>query len=446
MRLQPAVPIFADRRDAGRRLADRLSSMKLEQPIVIALPRGGVPVAYEVARALHAPLDVLVVRKLGAPDQPEYGIGAITEAGYTWVNEQAAADAGATPGEIDLIRAEKAEEVQKLVHRYRQGTPLSGVRDRTAVVVDDGLATGVTAIAASHYLRTLGAKAVILAVPVGAPESARRLAFETDEVVCLEQPRNFMSVSSWYGNFEQTSDQEVIELLEKARRDPGSANAAIDREISISAGPNQTLEGHLVAPAAASGLVLFAHGSGSGRRSPRNLQVARVLNEAGMGTFLFDLLTPAESIDRNLVFDIPFLAERLKLATRHVREFEPLRHLPLGYFGASTGAGAALWAAADCGPDEITAVVSRGGRPDLALPRLADVRTPTLLLVGGDDLPVIQMNREALAQLVFGKLIIIRGATHLFEEPGTLEAVADHATSWFSEHFRKSADARKKAA
>lgn len=445
MGFQPGRPVFKDRQDAGRRLADRLSALNIEKPIVIALPRGGVPVAFEVARKLGAPLDVLMVRKLGAPDQPEYGIGAITETGYTWINEQAAADAGVSADALAVIQREKAGEVDELIRHFRRGRPLSEVRGRTVILVDDGLATGATAIVSCQYLRTQGAKAIILAVPVGAPDSLRRLAFEANQVICLERPRGFMAVSHWYEHFEQIPDREVTDLLFQSRELHGRPRE-INEEIRISVSPDQTLEGQLVVPASPTGLVLFAHGSGSGRRSPRNLRVARALNEAGMGTLLFDLLTPEESLDRRLVFDIPLLADRLKLATRYVREFERLRHLPLGYFGASTGAGAALHAAADCGPEEIAAVVSRGGRPDLAMPRLPEVRTPTLLLVGGDDLPVIEMNREALAHLVFGKLVIIQGATHLFEEPGTLEAVASHATTWFAKYFKRTFGARKTTA
>lgn len=195
------------------------------------------------------------------------------------------------------------------------------------------------------------------------------------------------------------------------------------------------LPGNLEVPDGARGVVLFAHGSGSSRHSPRNRAVAATLNERGFGTLLFDLLTEEESADRRNVFDIPLLAERLAAATRFVRERDDTRELSLGYFGASTGAAAALIAAADLG-DEVVAVVSRGGRPDLAIPRLPEVTAPTLLVVGGRDEPVIGMNTEAQRHLrCDSRLEIVEGATHLFEEPGALERVAELAGDWFARHL-----------
>lgn len=200
------------------------------------------------------------------------------------------------------------------------------------------------------------------------------------------------------------------------------------------------LSGDLVVPPRALALVAFAHGSGSSRLSPRNRFVAEVLHGGGLATLLFDLLTPdEEAVDartRRLRFDIPLLAERLVGATDWLGRQEGLAELPLGYFGASTGAAAALIAAADR-PERVAAVVSRGGRPDLAIGVLRNVRAPTLLIVGSLDHPVIRMNEEALAHLRTTKrLEIVEGATHLFEEPGALERVALLARDWFQEHCR----------
>lgn len=197
------------------------------------------------------------------------------------------------------------------------------------------------------------------------------------------------------------------------------------------------LHGDLGLPREAKGVVLFAHGSGSGRLSPRNRFVAQTLQKRGLATLLLDLLEEQEADDRRKVFDIDLLADRLLGATAWLRQHPATADLPIGYFGASTGAGAALQAAARM-PEAVAAVVSRGGRPDLAAPFLARVTAPTLLIVGGDDGPVIEMNQEALAQLTCPKkLIIVPGATHLFEEPGTLEQVADHAGAWFERYLTK---------
>jgi len=193
--------------------------------------------------------------------------------------------------------------------------------------------------------------------------------------------------------------------------------------------------GLLGLPMDPTGIVLFAHGSGSGRLSPRNNFVAHALRDDGLATLLFDLLTVEEAHDRRNVFDIELLARRLLMATAWIRQDAETHGLPIGYFGASTGAAAALVAeAAHEGP--IAAIVSRGGRPDLAGRALSAVEAPTLLIVGGDDVEVLALNRAALAALRCAKqLVIVPGATHLFEEPGTLEAVVEHARGWFLKHF-----------
>ncbi len=208
-------------------------------------------------------------------------------------------------------------------------------------------------------------------------------------------------------------------------------------QVSSIAVGRTTLEALLEAPPGAAGLVLFAHGSGSSRLSPRNSYVARVVREAGIGTLLFDLLSEEEASDRDNVFDIEFLASRLQAATRWARRLELARGLAIGYFGASTGAAAALVAAA--ADETIAAVVSRGGRPDLAGPALPRVKAPTLLIVGDDDSGVIELNEEAYQRLTCVKeLRIVRGATHLFEEPGTLEEAARLARDWFKAYLRGS--------
>ncbi len=214
-----------------------------------------------------------------------------------------------------------------------------------------------------------------------------------------------------------------------------------ERLVHVTAGP-VTLEGALGIPTGAQGIVLFAHGSGSSRHSPRNRYVAQALREAGLATLLFDLLTAdEEAVDMmtaQLRFDISLLAERLVGATDWVSGYSDTQHLKIGYFGASTGAAAALVAAAER-PSVVAAIVSRGGRPDLAGHALPRVQAPTLLIVGGYDDVVIELNQQALAQLRAEKrLEIVPGATHLFEEPGTLEQVAHLARQWFTRYLTES--------
>lgn len=214
--------------------------------------------------------------------------------------------------------------------------------------------------------------------------------------------------------------------------------AKTEREVRVAAG-DVTLEGNLAVPDGAHGMVLFAHGSGSGRHSSRNRYVAEVLRTGGLGTLLIDLLTEneeeAERFTQHLRFDIPLLARRLVGATEWLRSQPNTAALRVGYFGASTGGGAALVAAARR-PELVGAVVSRGGRPDLAGDALAEVHSPTLLIVGGSDPEVVTLNRQALDMLSCEKrMVIVPGATHLFEEPGTLERVAQLAREWFLSHL-----------
>jgi pimeloyl-ACP methyl ester carboxylesterase len=242
-------------------------------------------------------------------------------------------------------------------------------------------------------------------------------------------------VGQWYRNFDQTTDDEVIECLRRSARVPDADAATVRDEAVEIRLDGLVLNGQLTVPPDCNGLVVFVHGSGSSRLSPRNRFVASELNTAGMATLLFDLLTAAEEHDRANVFDIELLVRRLLAVTSWVKHQPELTALPVGYFGASTGAAAALRAAAAAG-SAISAVVSRGGRPDLALEWLAAVRSPTLLIVGSRDTTVLDLNRRAADHLHCEKsLRIVDGATHLFEEPGTLRAAAELARDWFVEHF-----------
>jgi putative phosphoribosyl transferase len=220
------------------------------------------------------------------------------------------------------------------------------------------------------------------------------------------------------------------------REAPDDPAGMVRRTVLIDVDPVR-LPGDLVVPAGAVGVVIFAHGSGSSRHSPRNLEVARRLNGAGIGTLLLDLLTPTEGEDRANVFDVELLAERLRGAVRWLRHRPRARAVPVAFFGASTGAAGALLAAAELGAG-VAAVVSRGGRPDLAGGALPRVTAPTLLVVGGDDVEVLALNREAEARMrCERRLEVIPGATHLFEEPGALERVADLAVDWLAPHLRE---------
>jgi predicted phosphoribosyltransferase/alpha-beta hydrolase superfamily lysophospholipase len=431
--------VFDDRTEAGRQLAKALDRFADEDVVVLALPRGGVPVGYVVARALDAPLDVILVRKLGVPFQPELAMGAIGEDGVRVLNEEVMALAQVTEPEMAAAEAAQRAEIERRAARFRQGHARVDVTGRTVLIVDDGVATGSTAKAGCRVARAHGAARVVLAVPVAPTEVHRRFAADADEVVVLDTPEPFFAVGQFYRNFTQVTDDEVVELLARARAERRAEAEADDPprrdddvEIPVA---SAVLEGHLHVPEDPIGVVVFAHGSGSSRHSPRNRYVAELLHGSGIATLLFDLLTHAEELDRSNVFDVELLAARLGQVTRWLRTQPIVDRLPLGYFGASTGAAAALWAAAD--PDaDVAAVVSRGGRPDLAEARLASVTAPTLLVVGGRDDVVLELNQFAAARLGGEReVVVVPGATHLFEEPGTLEQAARAAAAWFARHF-----------
>jgi len=207
---------FADRGDAGRRLAALLEPLRVEHPVVVGIPRGGVPVAAEIASALGAPLDVAVVRKIGAPANPEFAIGALAEGGVHVLSERAVAALGLSLAETQELIAGVQEELVERLLRYRGARPLIDLKGRTAILVDDGLATGRSAMAAVESLRLRGAARVALAVPVAAPESAERLRGYADEVICAEAPADLWAVGYWYEDFTPTPDAEVASLLERA--------------------------------------------------------------------------------------------------------------------------------------------------------------------------------------------------------------------------------------
>lgn len=441
--------LFRDRKDAGRQLARRLRKFRDLDPIVLGLPRGGVPVAYEVAHALGAPLDLCIVRKIGAPIEPELGIGAVAEEDALWLNREAIASVGVTMDELSKLVEEQRAEVEARVHRFRCGQPPIEVRDALVLVVDDGVATGGTARAAIETLRARRAGRIVLAVPVGAASTLEELAFVADEVVCLHPEESFFAVGQWYEDFAPTTDDDVIGWLDRAKAERVGKTAKSQRRWPHARGPTRRnvqvplgarfLEGQLEVPNHARGLVLFAHGSGSGRRSPRNQFVARELQKEGLATLLFDLLSQEEevidSMTGHLRFDVELLASRLAAATDWVRQEPEMKKLPMGYFGASTGAAAAVIAAVER-PGVISAIVSRGGRVDLAQRWLDRVKAPTLLIVGGEDPEVLALNRGVFERLGCVKhLETVHGATHLFEEPGALERVAGLAGKWFVRHF-----------
>lgn len=357
-------------------------------PVVLALPPGGVPVGFEVARALGVPLDLF--------------------------------DPGALPP----------------------------VRERTVVVVADGLITGAILGSCADTLRRQGARHIVLATPVGAPRACLALRAVADEVICALAPEPLVTVGAWYEHFPAVSDAEVRWWLERARAVEAAPLTAPLPGVGVGGGPrpididlgSARVHADLAVPRPAHGIVLFAHGCGSNRLSPRNRVVAALLQRRGLATLLVDLLTEDEArfdaMTRHLRCDIPHLARRLGGALGWLGAEPETSALPACLFGASTGAAAALVTAAG-NPRRVRAIVSRSGRTDLAGPSLASVPTPTLLVVGERDQAMVALNRASMPHFAGPvSLRIVPGAGPLFEEPGALDGVAELAAQWFLDHLR----------
>jgi putative phosphoribosyl transferase len=377
-----------------------------------------------------------MVRKLGHPGHPELALGAIAEDGVRIVDQALMRATGVDERRLAPVEARERAELERRATRYRGHRPPTPIAGRNVVIVDDGLATGSTASAAAIAVRHRGAARIVVAVPVASAEAVRSLRRVADDVVAVTVPQDFRAVGEWYDDFRPTADEEVIALLASTvAHDPPA-----HRYDAVVPADGVVVEGWLDVPEHATGVVVFAHGSGSSRFSPRNQEVARALQARGIATLLLDLLTPAEAGDRSRVFDIDLLADRLDAARRWLATSPAVRNLPVGMFGASTGAGAAIVAAArrPAGVPPVAAVVSRGGRVDLAGAALGAVRCPVLLVVGGADGPTLDANRAAARRLVHAdhRLEVVPRAGHLFEEPGALDHVARVAGDFFVTHLR----------
>lgn len=426
--------IFQNREEAGQLLAKQLEPYKKENTLVLSLPRGGTPVGAEIAKQLKLPLDVLIVRKIGAPHRKELGVGAVCEDSDPLLNTETMQILGLTKQDLEGVILAERKKIQQQTNLFRDGKELSNLKNKTIILVDDGLATGSTMRAAIQYLKQKEIDSLIVAVPVGAKDTAQEVSSQVDDIIILEQKEDLQYIAKWYQNFAQVNDNKVINLLRKYRKlefrpDDYTHHVGVDASGTL-------LEGELTIFPEMKAIIVFAHGSGSSRKSPRNQQVAKILQASGFGTLLFDLLTEQEAKNRSNIFDIELLAGRLMAATKWLRQQPFDKEVSIGFFGASTGAAAALIAAARLPKsDSIFSIVSRGGRPDLVGDALDNLKAPTLLLVGSKDESVLGLNKNAAARLKNSKLKIIPNATHLFEEPGALEVVSQQSADWFEQHL-----------
>lgn len=409
---------YRDRVDAGRQLVAALAERGYERPVVLGIPRGGLPVAAEVARALHGQLGVVVARKLRAPAQPELAIGAVTADGAAWVNTQLARDTGA---DDRYLEREMAHQVAEARHREElfDGHRRPPVEGRVVIIVDDGLATGATARAAARSMRASGAAKVVLAVPVAPPESVRELAAEVDEVVCPRVEMDFWAIGQFYDAFPQVPDEEVKAILDRFGSEVETREARVRRD-------GIELAARLRLPGGKTPYVTFVHGLGSSKDSPRNVVIAERLVDEGIAALLFDLGGHGESGGRP--GSIEQYVDDLVAVESWARSQVELRDAPHAIAGSSLGAVVALRGVLE-GRVTADALVLRSA--PISPEEYQGLTVPALLLVGSHD-PLVAEAREGARRCPAIDLRIVQGAGHLFEEEGTLEDATGITVEWLS--------------
>jgi predicted phosphoribosyltransferase/dienelactone hydrolase len=417
--------IYRDRKHAGQHLAAALKERGFENPVVLGIPRGGVPLAGEVAQELKGELGVVVARKLGAPWDPELAIGATTAIGATYINEAVAAEVGADKRYIEAETKKQIEEAKRREELF-DGSRRPRIAGRTVIVVDDGIATGATAVAAVRALKAEDAERVVLAIPVGPPETVRKLREEADEVVCLDENPGFFAVGQFYAEFNPVEDEEVRRILDSFV--PVMADPV--RRVEI-AREGVRLAGILTTPAKQGPfpLVIFVHGLGSGKDSPRNQVIAQHLVDAGVATLLFDLSGHGESsADRTEGIE-PFVRD-LEAVYAWAEQQEEVTPGLMGIAGSSLGATVAVRALAE-GRVRPKTMVLRG--PPIEEGEFHKVHVPSLVLVGSRDPLRFEAERGVTGNSDLS-LSIVEGASHLFEEPGTLDEALRRTVDWFASH------------
>jgi len=417
---------FRNRQEAARELADVLANRNYSNPIVLGIPRGGVPMADEVARRIVGTPGVVVARKLRAPHQPELAIGAVAANGAAYVNDRLAREVGADRAYIEREIAYQAVDARQREARF-DGAHQSGIGDRTVIVVDDGIATGSTAIAALRSVRSAGAARVVLAVPVGPPETIRAMAAEADDVVCPHVERDFYAVGQFYDDFAPVTDDEVDGIVARWRGDPGE----VARRDAVVVRDGVRLAVRLATPASGhpTPVVVFIHGLGSGKDSPRNVLVAERLLAAGFATVLFDLSGHGES-DADPRGAAAFADDTIAVMKWTAQQAE-LDSDRLVLAGSSVGAAVALEVARPASPPA-AALVLRA--PAIEARDIRAVGVPTLVVIGSHDPRYREL--AGACRLAEGvTLEVVEGAGHLFEEPGTLERAIDATVTWLQTTF-----------
>lgn len=428
------VPVslpFDDRSEAGRRLAERVRPYAAADPLVLALPCGGVPVGAELARRLGSGFDVLVVRRIGLPGRPEAGVGVITEDGQVAFDDRALARLGVPRRALEgAVESERAE-LRRRCRRYRGGRPAPRLAGRDVIVVDEGAVTGATARAALRMVRRQHPARLVMAVPVASQHAASELSGEADVLVVLTAPESFHSVGQWYRDFPALTDGHVTALLAESE-DGADEAAGAERGVRIRVGEDH-LDGDLTMPAVFRGAIVVAVGRGRG--DPRWRAITSAFHRAGYATLLLDVMTAAEQDRPEPGADTGVLGERLGAAVGWLRRATEAANAPVGLLGSGFAAPAALVTAA-ARPEDVGAVVAHGGRIDLAGRSLSRVRVPVLVLLEGADSFVRELGEWALGRIgTRYDLRVMAGAEQLLQGAQEWREMSAEALEWFDRNL-----------
>lgn len=434
---EDAVSPFHDRAQAGRLLADRLRASLRPPAVVAAIPRGGVAVALPIVERLELPLTVIYARKLTAPVAPELAFGALDEDGEVIIDAEAVAMLDLEPADIQRAKARVAAEITRRMALYRVPPLAHYLPGAHVVLVDDGLATGLTMWAALAYARRHGASQITLAVPCASTQAAERFRREVDHFVSLVVDPAFSAVGAYYLDFSPVPDDAVRAMLECAKRCvPAAAPSRSGLRVSFKSSRGHRLAGELLLPDGAGPhpAVTFAHGWGSSKASPRNRAAAEALRTAGIAAFLFDFTGHGESEGSQEESTLSQQADDLRAALDVLQAMDDIDARRLGVAGASSGGAAALRLAA--GDPRVRALVLRSGNPAGAEESAHRIRVPTLLVVGDQDVATRAANEELLPRLAgVRQLEVVPRGDHLFTDPGALARASEVAVGWMRKHL-----------
>jgi predicted phosphoribosyltransferase/dienelactone hydrolase len=428
---------FRDRAAAGRLLAERLRSSVAMPAVVAAIPRGGVAVALPIVEELGLPLTVIYARKLTAPIAPEFAFGALDEDGEEIIDAETVSALGLRPADIAHAKFRVAAEIRRRMALYRVPPLAHYLPSAHVVLVDDGLATGLTMRAALAYARRHGASEITLAVPCASTQAAEAFRGEVDHFVSLVVDPAFMAVGAYFLDFSPVPDDAVRAMLERAKRcAPATAPSRSGLRVSFKSSRGHRLAGELLLPDGAGPhpVVTFAHGWGSSKASPRNRAVAESLRAAGLATFLFDFTGHGESEGSQEESTLAQQADDLRAALDVLRAMDDIDARRLGVVGASSGGAAALRFAA--GDPRVRALVLRSANPAGAEESAYRIRVPTLLVVGDQDVVTRAANEELLPRLAgVRQLEVVPRGDHLFTDAGALARATEVTVGWMRKHL-----------